>query len=171
MRHFPALTRIPALATLVFFGGCGGDAPRDTAADPSPEARSGEAAADDPREAALDGLQLILAIDRLAYGPGDTIQMELVVVNRLDEPRTLRFPTAQRVDARILDAAGEERLRWSETQVFAQVMGEETLEPGDEGRRWTLELVAPDEIGSYRLVGLLVANEGPLEAILPLEVR
>lgn len=149
------------LGALLVLAGCGGEAAEDAPAEPeSPDTTE-----------ALDGIQLILAIDQLAYAPGETIRMELVLVNRLDRPRTLPFATAQRVDARIVDEGGEELRRWSADQLFAQVLGEESLAPGDEGRRWTLELPAPDVPGTYRLIGVITATAAPLEASLPLEVR
>lgn len=117
-----------------------------------------------------DGLQLILEVDRVSYAPGATIQARIQVVNRLNQPRTLSFSSGQRVDAVLEDDAGVEVVRWSDGQMFTQALGEERFEPGEEGRSWDLELVAPEVTGSYRLRGFLSALEGILEASLPVEV-
>jgi hypothetical protein len=117
-----------------------------------------------------DGLQLILEVDRVSYPPGATIRARIQVVNRLNQPRTLSFSSGQRVDAVLEDESGAEVVRWSDGHMFTQALGEERFEPGDEGRAWDLELVAPEVTGSYRLRGFLTAMEGTLEASLPVEV-
>lgn len=157
---------VPGLALLMagmILGGCGENDAPEPADDRAP---LGEASP----ETATDGLQLILGIDHVTYAPGATIQMVIRVVNRLDEPRTLVFPSGQRVDAVILDDDGGVVSRWSDDQMFTQAVGEERFEPGEEGRRWDLQLTAPDTPGSYRLRGLLTSSDGNLEATLPVEV-
>jgi hypothetical protein len=163
-------TRVPAgppalalLLALLALSGCGGDEPPVPA--DTPISRADEAAA-----TATEGLQLILGIDRVSYPPGAPIQVRIRVMNRMDEPRTVSFSTGQRVDAVLVDEAGNEVVRWSDGQIFTQALGEEHFEPGEEGLSWELDLVAPEITGTYRLRGFLTAVQGTLEASLPVDV-
>ncbi len=161
----PSPSSLLLLPVLFLLGGCG-DTDRTETPDPGAEPEA-PAAVVDPAE----GLQVILAMDRLIHTPGDTVQVELVVVNRLDTPRTLAFRDGQRTELVVQDEAGAEVFRWSEGQMFTQALGEERFEPGDEGRFWTLRFPAPERAGSYRITGILTARDAPLEASLPLEVE
>jgi hypothetical protein len=165
--RFPArLSPSPAFAAfplLLLLWGCGGEAPEEF---PPAGVEEGEAA-----EAPGEGLQVILAMDRLVHAPGDTVQVELVVVNRLDQPRTLSFRDGQRTELLVHDEDGDTVYRWSDGQMFTQALGEERFEPGDEGRYWSLRFPAPEAPGNYRITGILTAADAPLEANLPLEVR
>jgi hypothetical protein len=117
-----------------------------------------------------EGLQIRVSIDRPAYAPGAPIQIRIEAVNRLEEARTLSFRDGQRVDAILEDDDGREVARWSRDQVFTQALGEETLEPGDEGVGWELEMEAPEAPGHYHLRGMLTATGLELEATVPVEV-
>ncbi len=117
-----------------------------------------------------EGLQIRVGIDRAVYAPGDPIRVRIEVVNRLDIPRTLAFRDGQRVDAVIEDEEGVEVLRWSRDQLFTQALGEELLEPGEEGRSWEVEVYAPATPGSYRLRGILTGSDVVLEAGVPVQV-
>jgi hypothetical protein len=153
--------RCPGLATwtgiliMALMSACGPDAapsPGDDAADPA------------------EGLRFDLGIDRAQYAPGDSVQVRIRVENHGEVVRNLSFPDARRADVEIVDAAGEVVARWSDDRAFAQVLGEETLRPGDGGLSWELALEAPAAEGAYRLRGVLVASEVRLETSLPFQV-
>jgi hypothetical protein len=152
-RRFDRTPLIAAIA--VALAGCVAEAP---------------APANDVDTDPAEGLQIRVAIDRPAYAPGSPIQVRIEAVNRLEETRTLSFRDGQRVDAILEDEEGREVARWSTDRMFAQALGEEVLEPGDEGLGWDLELEAPEAAGSYRLRGLLTAVDLELEATVPVEV-
>jgi hypothetical protein len=132
---------------------------------------SASAAADPllPPEAPGEGLELQLGIERLEYGPGDSIRVVVNLVNRTAEQRTLTFSSAQRVDLLVLEEDGEPQSRWSEGQLFAQVVGEERLSPG-ETREFEAFVSAPPTPGSYFLQGSVSASGAPLPAVLPFRV-
>lgn len=58
------------------------------------------------------------------------VRFVLHVTNPSTQPVTLEFGTAQRYDFVVQTSGGKEVWRWSADQMFAQMLGEETLEPG-----------------------------------------
>lgn len=93
----------------------------------------------------------------------------LSVENAGPQPLRLRFRTAQAFEARVL-AGDREVWRWSADQMFAQVITELTLGPG-EGREWafTLPELPP---GTYTLeAGLLAEGLDLQPARVELTVR
>lgn len=145
---------------LVLVVGCTGD----TQPEGEPAGEAGIPA--DP----MEGLQLIVGIDAAVYPPGGAMQVRIQWVNRLDAPRTLEFPTSQRYELVILDGGGGEAYRWSAERSFLQVLGTETLQPGDEGQIWEETLVAPQGPGEYRLVASVESGDAVMETSLPFEV-
>lgn len=152
----PAMLMIGTLPALT---GCGPDE-----APPDPDVPAEMPAAAD------EGIQVILAIDRATYSPGDSIRAVLQLSNLTGSPKTLHFPTAQRYDLRIVRGDGSEVYRWSGDQVFAQVTGEERLEGSGTGPQWEERLPVPAQPGQYRLRAMIAARDAELEADLPLEV-
>jgi len=93
---------------------------------------------------------------------GDSVRFTLRVANDGAAPVTLSFGSAQRYDFAVVDGAGTVVWRWSADQMFAQVAGEETVEPGDVleyGASWD----AGDREGEYRAEARLVSSNQPLE--------
>ncbi|MFB6135766.1 MAG: BsuPI-related putative proteinase inhibitor [Halobacteriaceae archaeon] len=87
---------------------------------------------------------------------GGGVSFTYRVRNEGDEDATLTFSTGQRAEFEVYD--GDERVwRWSDDRMFAQLLGEEVLAPGEsltvEGA-WD----AP-EGGEYTAVASLAANE------------
>jgi hypothetical protein len=111
-----------------------------------------------------------------AIPAGAPITLVVTVRNRADAPRTLTLPTSQTHDC-IVFADEREVWRWSAGRVFAQVLTELTLAPG-ETRAFSVAWSARDRAGAplpagrYRAVGLVPA-EGPglRSAPLAFEVR
>jgi hypothetical protein len=92
----------------------------------------------------------------------DSVRFRLGVANNGTSPVTMAFNSSQRYDFEVVDGAGVAVWQWSADQMFGQVLGEETLEPGA-----VLEYSAtwePGELsGSYRAVARLVSSDRPLE--------
>jgi hypothetical protein len=63
---------------------------------------------------------------------GDTARFTLTVTNEGDDSVSLTFSDSQRFDFVVRDADNDiERWRWSEGQMFAQMLGTEEIAPGD----------------------------------------
>ena len=110
-----------------------------------------------------------LTTDRPAYAPGDPITLTLTLRNTTSAPMTLEFSSAQRYDFTIEDARAPV-WRWSAAQTFAQMVGEETLAPGDSvvyRERFRRELTA----GPYRAVGTIVRMGEAISASAEFQVR
>lgn len=95
-----------------------------------------------------------------AYGGGETITLVVTLRNRADGPRTLTLPTSQTHDCLVYDGNHKEVWRYSAGRIFAQVITELTLAPG-ESRTFTVtwkQIDAqgrPVPPGDYETVGLV----------------
>jgi hypothetical protein len=80
-------------------------------------------------------MQLLLRTDREGYHAGQPVQLRLEVINDKDEPLRLQFGSTRQFDFEVL---WEDQLiwRWSADRLFAQVITERILPPGE---RWTFE--------------------------------
>lgn len=107
-------------------------------------------------------LGIALTTDRDRYAPGDTIAAELVVSNRAGHAVTLHFMSGQRYDFSIEDPKKKVVWRWSADRMFTQMLGEETLGPGREELVYRERLPAPRALGTYRVVGTVVASDRPM---------
>lgn len=101
--------------------------------------------------------------DMSAYASGEPITVTLEVTNRTGAPLTFEFSSGQRYDFAIHDEAGETVWRWSRDKAFMQMMGQETIAPGN---GLTYVEVFQGELlpGSYTVVGQVVATNRPLSA-------
>lgn len=83
------------------------------------------------------------------------------VNNQTDETMTYEFTSGQRYDFTISNEDGDEIHRLSSVSTYMQVLGEETLEPGDK-LEYELEIPPLElEPGSYKLTAWLTPQEGP----------
>jgi hypothetical protein len=107
-------------------------------------------------------MQLTLHTDRESYRPGELVQLRLEVLNDDGKPVTLPFNSAQRYDFEVLRE--DQRIwRWSADRMFAQVLTEETLAPGErrrfeatwDGRQSDGEVARP---GKYSARGFLTVS-------------
>ena len=104
------------LVALIAFACAEGEEPRTT---PAPT----------PTELPLARVAVTLEVDKDTYAVGEPIPMTLTVANVRAQPITLYYRDAQRFDFFVV-VGDQEVWRWSADQLFAQVLGQETLAPG-----------------------------------------
>ena len=112
---------------------------------------------------------LALTTDRPVYVPGEDVTLTLVVRNPTSAPQTLEFSSGQRYDFVIEDARAPV-WRWSASQIFIQMLGEENVAAGDSlvyRERFTGELSA----GRYRAEGIVTRMGDQLRATAEFEIR
>ncbi len=103
-----------------------------------------------------------LITDRAVYLPDESIDMSINISNHLGKPLILSFSNAQRFDF-ILEKDGRVLWTWSEGMMFAQVMGQEVLNAGQQityNARFQDNLIP----GTYKLTGKIVSINVPLSA-------
>ena len=94
----------------------------------------------------------------------EPVTLVLTVHNVSDAPRSLALPSAQTFEFAVTSADGAEVWRWSQGRMFAQMLTELSLAPGESRRfeaRW--DRTRPDGTragpGEYRVVGSIPALE------------
>jgi len=118
----------------------------------------------------LAGLGLVLKADKETYAQGDPIKLILHVTNRGTEPVTLYFLSAQRYDVAVKNLEGQEIWRWSNGRMFAQVMGEETLQPGRRARTHRITVRERFSPGRYTVIGTIPAQEELLSESITISI-
>lgn len=114
-----------------------------------------------------------LTTDRAVYDSGGqplAATLTLKVSNHTDEAVEFNFTSAQRYDFSIADEQGDELWRWSAERMFAQVMGTEVQEPGEE-RVYAEVCELTLGPGGYTATGELTATDRPMYASLTFSVR
>ena len=97
----------------------------------------------------------------------DDVQFTFIVTNEGDDPVDLSFSDALEADFAVRDG-GEEVWRFSDGQMFAQMLGSETIDPGGTA---TYEAAWEDpDPGSYTAIATLEARDGDCEAEAELSV-
>lgn len=91
----------------------------------------------------------------------DRVSFVFTVENDGDEPATLSFRDARTADFAVLDG-NDERWRWSQGRMFAQMLQSEELAPG-ESVTYEAEWQNPKS-GSYMAVSTLEAENQECEA-------
>ncbi len=92
---------------------------------------------------------------------GANVRFVLAVENEGDQSTELTFSDAQRAEF-VVRADGEERWRSDADRLFAQVLGTETLGPG-ERREYDAEWTAPSP-GRYTVEGFLTTPDADARA-------
>ena len=98
-----------------------------------------------------------------AFRSRETITFAVTIRNRRDAPQTLTFASSQTHDCFVYKGENKEVWRWSAGRLFAQVITELTLAPG-ESRTFTVawdqtdRQGAPLPPGDYQAVGLVAAR-------------
>jgi hypothetical protein len=135
-------------------GAAGGDSVPDPAAAP----------------AAQEGVRAVLAVDPATAAPGDSFAVTLTVVNATPDSVALEFTSGQRYDIRMLRPDGESVWTWSMDKLFAQMLGTETIAPGDT-LAFRDSAPAPSEPGEYRVVAEVTAANRDLADTASVTVR
>jgi hypothetical protein len=116
-------------------------------------------------------VNVTLTADKAVYARDEPIQVTLEVVNHSAQPVTLRFPTAQRYDAVVHAVDGRQVWRWSSDQVFAQMLGEETLAAAGGQRTYHVAVREPLSPGHYIVVGSIPTMGTRLSASTEIDIR
>jgi Intracellular proteinase inhibitor len=116
-------------------------------------------------------LILLLTASKAVYAEGEPVELTLQVVNRSPRPVTLQFRDSQRYDFLIQNAQGQEVWRWSANQMFAQILGQETL--SSDGGKLTYRIVARATLmrGSYAVTGVVPAIDAQMSARLEVTIQ
>jgi hypothetical protein len=122
-------------------------------------------------EAVAAGFEIALATDKAIYRVGEPIAMTLTVSNRAAPEIRLEFSSAQRFDFAIRDAKKNQIWRWSEGQMFGQMLGAEAIGPARPQIIYRAQFTGALPPGIYRLEGILVATDRPLSATLVIQVQ
>jgi hypothetical protein len=117
------------------------------------------------------GVSLVLKANKATYTKGEPLALTLQVVNQSPRAVRLRFRDAQRYDVVLQDAQGRPMWRWSTGQMFADVRGEESLQPagGQLSYRITVRHRFPP--GRYTVLGIIPAEEGPFSASINIRIK
>jgi hypothetical protein len=116
-------------------------------------------------------LILLLTANKAVYAEGEPVELTLQVVNRGPQPVTLQFRDSQRYDFLIQNAQGQEVWRWSANQMFARMLGQETLSP--DGGNLTYRVVARATLrrGSYTITGVVPVIDAQMSALLEVTIQ
>jgi hypothetical protein len=123
-----------ALLGLAACNGDGGDSVATSTPEPTPTAVASPPPELCPKVEGevVQSLVALLETDKLSYGQGELLDMTLRLVNCASQPITRTFPDAQRYDFAAMMRDGDEVWRWSGGMAFAEIMGEETYQPGEQ---------------------------------------
>jgi hypothetical protein len=119
----------------------------------------------------MSDLSLLLRTNKMVYAEGEPLELTLEVVNRSPRPVTLQFRDSQRYDFLIRNAQGEEVWRWSADQMFAQILGQETLSPDGGKLAYRIMTQVPLMRGSYIITGVVPALDAQLSARLEVTIQ
>ena len=116
------------------------------------------------------GFGLIIVTDKAIYDSGQPITINLTVFNYTKDTVSFTFTSSQRYDF-FVSKEGKEIWRWSSGKVFAQVIGEEKIKPGES---LTYEETYLPKIkfspGTYQVKGVFTSKD-PLEATIYIQIR
>ena len=118
-----------------------------------------------------EGSGISLTVNNPIYSQAESIALTLRVFNYTNQEITFSFPTAQRYEFTMQDAESQEVWRWSNGQIFAQVLGKETLGPGREEMVYTETYAGPLEPGRHKVTGILVSSDRTLSASITITIR
>jgi hypothetical protein len=122
-------------------------------------------------EVVATGFKVSLSADKAVYKSGEPIALTLSVSNHTGHEIRLEFGSAQRFDFAIRDTKGGQIWRWSEGQMFGQMLGTETFGSAQPQITYTALFTGNLAAGSYRLEGAVVARDRPLSATLVIQVQ
>jgi hypothetical protein len=122
-------------------------------------------------DAQPSGFSVSLRTDRAVYRVGEPIPVTLEIAGGDDGAIRFDFPNAQRFDFVVENAEGAEVWRWSWGQMFAAMLGQETLEPGHDRLTYRAEIDADLPAGLYTVRGVLTDAHKSAAAELVVKVE
>jgi Intracellular proteinase inhibitor len=119
----------------------------------------------------ISDVSLPLKATKPVYAQGESLDLTLEVVNHSRRMVTLGFRTAQRYDFVIQNAQGQEVWRWSAEQMFAQMVGLETISA--DGGKLTYRTVVRERFvgGVYTVIGIVAAGEARMSARIEITIH
>lgn len=119
---------------------------------------------------AIDGWELSLTIPKKKFRRGEIIDFKLTIKNTSTEDRSLTYNTVQKYDIEARDADGNKVWQWSADQVFAQMLSQETLKPGesrDFSVFWSQQSTQKKQVllGKYYIIGYVTASEVSMDKV------
>jgi hypothetical protein len=132
------------------------------------------------KESKKEGLELIIDIENPSIKRGEKLVAKLILKNNGKEEVLIDFFSAQRFDLYLYK--GKELLgRWSDEMMFAQVMGQIILKPGEsleDTLEWALSYFDKETgaeafpaPGKYGIVGVMVGRPRLETEELPITIR
>ena len=112
-----------------------------------------------------------LTTDKMSYSVGEPVIMTLKIFNYTEEDIVFHFNNSQRYNFVIEDKEGNEIWRWSEGRMFAQMLGEEILGPGNPEVIYTAEYKDRLSPGYYKVTGFFIAKDRPMSGSIIIEVK
>jgi len=112
----------------------------------------------------VDQLEISLNIPSTRIKLGDQLPLEISIANNGPEARELSFRTSQRFDFWVEDKSGREVWRWSDGQMFAQMLETVSINPNEKisySAEWKLIDSSGEQIepGDYFIFAKIVADE------------
>jgi len=100
----------------------------------------------------------------------DSVRFVFHLTNSGTRPLVLEFNSSARYDFEVQTAAGAEVWRWSADQMFAQVLGSDTVAPG-QSRRYSAVWLPGNRTGSYVAIGRVLARNQAIEQRSEFEIK
>lgn len=100
----------------------------------------------------------------------DSVRLVFHVTNSGTEPEVLEFNSAARYDFEVRTRGGAEVWRWSKDQMFAQVLGADTIAAGD-SRRYSEAWLPGDRTGAFVAIAQLLASNQVVEQRTEFELQ
>jgi hypothetical protein len=100
----------------------------------------------------------------------DSVRFVLHVTNTGTQPAALEFSSAARYDFEVRTAAGQKVWRWSDDQMFAQMVGSETI-PAGATRDFSAKWLPGGQSGAFIAIGSVVATNRKIEQRANFEIR
>ncbi|MDA1082070.1 MAG: BsuPI-related putative proteinase inhibitor [Gemmatimonadetes bacterium] len=135
----------------------------------APRPRTGESTsqAQNQSRTATPKIESALAVS--VNGPGEAVRFDFVVTNVGGGKVEMNFPSGQTHDVFVLDSLGREVWRWSDGQLFTQLLQNKILRASDTlvyGERWK-----DVPRGQYVAVARLASENFPVEQRATFVVR
>lgn len=108
---------------------------------------------------------LTVTTNKTNYAVGETVVITLTLTNNTGTAQTYDFGSSQRYDV-IIRRGGNKVWQWSDGRAFLQVIGSETLQPGESRTytvNWNQTNTAGNQVptGTYTIVGQITSYNMP----------